>query len=32
MQIEKNYQAFLALVKAGLFPVHGEGVMVHDSW
>ena len=26
-----NQQAFFELVKAGLFPGHGEGVMVHDS-
>ena len=28
---EHNVKAFFELVKAGLFPVHGEGVMVHDS-
>ena len=26
-----SIKAFFELVKAGLFPVHGEGVMVHDS-
>ena len=26
-----NQEAFFALLRAGLFPVHGEGVMVHDS-
>lgn len=31
---QKNYEnnkAFFALLRAGLFPVHGEGFMVHDS-
>lgn len=27
----KNQEAFFALLRAGLFPVHGEGGMVHDS-
>ena len=27
----KNQEAFFALLRAGLFPVHGEGDMVHDS-
>ena len=26
-----NQEAFFALLRAGLFPIHGEGVMVHDS-
>ena len=32
---QKNYdnnRAFFALLRAGLFPVHGEGFMVHDSF
>ena len=29
-ELSKNQQAFLELVKAGLFPVHDEGVMVND--
>ena len=29
--MEKSKRAFFELIKAGLFPVHGEGVMVHDS-
>lgn len=28
---DNTIDAFFALVRAGLFPVHGEGVMVHDS-
>ncbi len=28
---DNTIEAFFALVRAGLFPVHGEGVMVHDS-
>ncbi len=32
LQIDEHIvKAFFKLVKAGLFPVHGEGVMVHDS-
>ena len=27
---KKTQEAFFALVRAGLFPVHGEGLMVHD--
>ena len=29
--MDKNRQVFFELVKAGLFPVHGEGGLVHDS-
>lgn len=29
--MDNSKRAFFELVKAGLFPVHGEGVMVHDS-
>jgi len=29
--MDKNQEAFFALLRAGLFPVHGEGGMVHDS-
>ena len=29
--MDNSIRAFFDLVKAGLFPVHGEGVMVHDS-
>ena len=28
---DNTIETFFALVRAGLFPVHGEGVMVHDS-
>ena len=28
--MNNNQEAFFALVRAGLFPVHGEGLMVHD--
>ena len=28
---DHSLEAFFVLVRAGLFPVHGEGVMVHDS-
>lgn len=31
MYKDNTIEAFFALVRAGLFPVHGEGVMVHDS-
>ena len=31
MKLDNNIQAFFELVKAGLFPVHGEGVMVHGQ-
>ena len=31
MKTNNNQQVFFELVKAGLFPFHGEGVMVHDS-
>ena len=31
MRISINEQIFFALLRAGLFPVHGEGVLVHDS-
>ena len=29
--MDNSKRAFFELVKAGLFPVHGEGFMVHDS-
>jgi len=29
--MDNSKRAFFELIKAGLFPVHGEGVMVHDS-
>ena len=29
--MDKNQKAFFELLRAGLFPDHGEGVMVHDS-
>lgn len=29
--MDKNQEAFFALLRAGLFSVHGEGGMVHDS-
>ena len=28
---DNTIESFFALVRAELFPVHGEGVMVHDS-
>ena len=28
---DNTIESFFALVRAGLFPVHGEGAMVHDS-
>ena len=31
MRKDNTIDAFFALVRAGLFPVHGEGGMVHDS-
>lgn len=31
MQIDKNQLTFFELLRAGLFPVHGEGGMIHDS-
>lgn len=31
MRLDNNHQAFFTLVKAGLFPVHGEGLMVNES-
>ena len=30
MKKNNNLEAFFALVRAGLFPVHGEGLTVHD--
>lgn len=32
MHLDNNTQAFFELVRAGLFPVHGEGVMVNGSF
>ena len=29
-KISNNERAFLGLVKTGLFPVHGDGIIVHD--
>ena len=29
--MEKSKRAFFELIKAGIFPVHGEGGMVHDT-
>ena len=29
--MDNNKRAFFELVKVGLFPVHGEGVMIHDT-
>lgn len=31
MRLDNNQQAFFTLIKAGLFPVHGEGLMVNES-
>ena len=31
MKLDKNHLTFFALLRAGLFPIHGEGVMVNDS-
>ena len=32
MRLSNNQKAFLELVRAGLFSVHGERVMVNDSF
>lgn len=32
VRLDNNTQAFFELVRAGLFPVHGEGVMVNGSF
>lgn len=32
MRVNKNQKVFFELVRAGLFPVHGEGVMVNGSF
>ncbi len=31
MELDNNLQVFFAFVRAGLFPVHGEGFFVNES-